>query len=303
MSRQGRRSLRPENAGECSAGAGWSNDSGTFGPQGGNTSRGRESSSFSPFQLEAHAAVVDAAPVGGVHVVASQANRAWIAARRSPRVAVSGIWTLRQDGGFCRHPSPRPVPARVMMSSSTTYQSDRAARRASGFRWRWGSGRSRCDRTGRGASTAGHRRTCRSEASEARHRRPRPGQSRHPRPPPASLARRGSSKRRANFRRPLRHRGFDSSLDWTILQPPQLTGKLLTGRYRTSRGHNVRGGRSIPPRRCRPLHARRARPATYHRPGDRDRNVVPAAVRGPWAVFRDLGPAGSTRSLLYGIGS
>jgi len=52
----------------------------------------------------------------------------------------------------------------VMMSSSTTYQSDRAARRASGFRWRWRSGRSRCDRTGRGASTAGHRRTCRSEA-------------------------------------------------------------------------------------------------------------------------------------------
>jgi len=40
-------------------------------------------------------------------VVASQANRAWIAACRSPRVAVSGIWTLRQDGGFCRHPSPR----------------------------------------------------------------------------------------------------------------------------------------------------------------------------------------------------
>ena len=60
-----------------------------------------------PFQLEAQAAVVDAAPVGGVHVVASQANRAWIAACRSPRVAVSGIFTLRQDGGFCRHPSPR----------------------------------------------------------------------------------------------------------------------------------------------------------------------------------------------------
>ena len=107
MSRQGRRSLRPENADECGAGAAWSDDSGTFGPLGGNTSRGRASSSFSPFQLEAHAAVVDAAPVGGVHVIASQANRAWIAACRSPRVAVSGIWTLRQDGGFCRHPSPR----------------------------------------------------------------------------------------------------------------------------------------------------------------------------------------------------
>jgi hypothetical protein len=107
VSRQGRRSLRPENADECGAGAAWSNDSGTFGPLGGNTSRGRASSSFSPFQLEAHGSVVDAAPVGGVHVVASQANRAWIAACRSPRVAVSGTWTLRQDGGFCRHPSPR----------------------------------------------------------------------------------------------------------------------------------------------------------------------------------------------------
>lgn len=99
MSRQGRRSLRPENADECGAGAAWSNDSGTFGPPGGNTSRGRASSSFSPFPLEAQAAVVDAAPVGGVHVVDSQANRAWIAACRSPRVAVSGTFTLRQDGG------------------------------------------------------------------------------------------------------------------------------------------------------------------------------------------------------------
>ena len=38
----------------------------------------------------------------------------------------------------------------------------------------------------------------------------------------------------------------DSSLDWTILRPPQLTGKPLTGRYRIARGRNVRGGRSIP---------------------------------------------------------
>jgi len=37
-----------------------------------------------------------------------------------------------------------------------------------------------------------------------------------------------------------------SSLDWTILRPPQLTDKPLTGRYRTANGHNVRGGRSIP---------------------------------------------------------
>jgi uncharacterized protein YbjT (DUF2867 family) len=38
----------------------------------------------------------------------------------------------------------------------------------------------------------------------------------------------------------------DSGLDWTILRPPQLTGKPLTGRYRTASGQNVRGGRSIP---------------------------------------------------------
>jgi uncharacterized protein YbjT (DUF2867 family) len=38
----------------------------------------------------------------------------------------------------------------------------------------------------------------------------------------------------------------ESGLDWTILRPPQLTGKPLTGRYRTARGRNVRGGRSIP---------------------------------------------------------
>jgi len=38
----------------------------------------------------------------------------------------------------------------------------------------------------------------------------------------------------------------DSGLDWTILRPPQLTDKPLTGHYRTAVGHNVRGGRSIP---------------------------------------------------------
>jgi uncharacterized protein YbjT (DUF2867 family) len=38
----------------------------------------------------------------------------------------------------------------------------------------------------------------------------------------------------------------DSGLDWTLLRPPQLTDKRLTGRYRTARGQNVRGGRSIP---------------------------------------------------------
>src|SRR5262245_17537428 len=38
----------------------------------------------------------------------------------------------------------------------------------------------------------------------------------------------------------------DSGLHWTLLRPPRLTGKPLTGHYRTAYGHNVRGGRSIP---------------------------------------------------------
>jgi uncharacterized protein YbjT (DUF2867 family) len=38
----------------------------------------------------------------------------------------------------------------------------------------------------------------------------------------------------------------DSGLDWTVLRPPQLTGKPFTGTYRTAVGRNVRGGWSIP---------------------------------------------------------
>ena len=38
----------------------------------------------------------------------------------------------------------------------------------------------------------------------------------------------------------------ESGLDWTVLRPPQLTGKPLTGRYRTAVGRNLRGGRSVP---------------------------------------------------------
>src|SRR5499427_6960758 len=34
----------------------------------------------------------------------------------------------------------------------------------------------------------------------------------------------------------------DSGLNWTILRPPQLTSKPLTGHYRTAVGRNVRGG-------------------------------------------------------------
>jgi putative NADH-flavin reductase len=34
----------------------------------------------------------------------------------------------------------------------------------------------------------------------------------------------------------------DSGLDWTVVRPPQLTGKPLTGAYRTAYGQNLRGG-------------------------------------------------------------
>jgi uncharacterized protein YbjT (DUF2867 family) len=38
----------------------------------------------------------------------------------------------------------------------------------------------------------------------------------------------------------------ESGLDWTVLRPPGLTSKPLTGRYRTADGRNVRGGFSVP---------------------------------------------------------
>jgi putative NADH-flavin reductase len=34
----------------------------------------------------------------------------------------------------------------------------------------------------------------------------------------------------------------DSGLDWTVVRPPRLTGKPLTGAYRLAYGQNVRGG-------------------------------------------------------------
>jgi putative NADH-flavin reductase len=37
----------------------------------------------------------------------------------------------------------------------------------------------------------------------------------------------------------------DSDLDWTAVRPPRLTGKPLTGTYRTARGRNLRGGAFI----------------------------------------------------------
>ena len=38
----------------------------------------------------------------------------------------------------------------------------------------------------------------------------------------------------------------ESGLDWTVLRPPWLNDKPLTGRYRTAIGQNVRGGNSVP---------------------------------------------------------
>ena len=37
----------------------------------------------------------------------------------------------------------------------------------------------------------------------------------------------------------------ESCLDWTIVRPPRLTNKLLTGTYRTAYGHNLLGGVTI----------------------------------------------------------
>lgn len=34
----------------------------------------------------------------------------------------------------------------------------------------------------------------------------------------------------------------DSGLDWTVVRPPRLTGKPVTGRYRTAYGQNIRRG-------------------------------------------------------------
>jgi uncharacterized protein YbjT (DUF2867 family) len=38
----------------------------------------------------------------------------------------------------------------------------------------------------------------------------------------------------------------DSGMDWTVIRPPQLTDKPLTGSYRTAVGQNLRGGLSVP---------------------------------------------------------
>jgi putative NADH-flavin reductase len=38
----------------------------------------------------------------------------------------------------------------------------------------------------------------------------------------------------------------DSGMDWTVVRPPRLTDKPLTGTYRTQYGQNIKGGWSIP---------------------------------------------------------
>jgi putative NADH-flavin reductase len=38
----------------------------------------------------------------------------------------------------------------------------------------------------------------------------------------------------------------DSGLDWTVIRPPQLTDKPLSGTYRTAFEQNLRGGLSVP---------------------------------------------------------
>jgi uncharacterized protein YbjT (DUF2867 family) len=37
-----------------------------------------------------------------------------------------------------------------------------------------------------------------------------------------------------------------AGLDWTVIRPPRLTSKPLTGTYRTAYGQNLRGGLSVP---------------------------------------------------------
>lgn len=38
----------------------------------------------------------------------------------------------------------------------------------------------------------------------------------------------------------------ESGLDWTVVRPPRLTDKPLTGSYRTAVGRNLRGGSTVP---------------------------------------------------------
>jgi putative NADH-flavin reductase len=57
-----------------------------------------------------------------------------------------------------------------------------------------------------------------------------------------------------------------SDLDWTVVRPPQITDKPLTGTYRTAYGQNVRGGWTVPRADVAHLMLRvLAQPETIHR--------------------------------------
>ena len=66
----------------------------------------------------------------------------------------------------------------------------------------------------------------------------------------------------------------DSGLDWTVVRPPQLTGKPLTGTYRTAFGQNLRGGLSVPRADVAHLMLTRARPARDDQAGHRHRQLA-----------------------------
>jgi hypothetical protein len=88
----------------------------------------------------------------------------------------------------------------------------------------------------------------------------------------------------------------DSGLDWTVVRPPRLTDKPLSGGYRTAYGQNVRGGwqlsradvahlitRSISPGCCRSS-ARWATAAAS--PGSVSLTPVPRMWIGSWPMTR-----------------
>ena len=66
------------------------------------------------------------------------------------------------------------------------------------------------------------------------------------------------------------HPSPSSGLDWTVVRPPQLTGKPLTGTYRTAYGQNLRGGLSVPRADVAHLMLHVARPARHDPPGHRN---------------------------------
>ena len=96
----------------------------------------------------------------------------------------------------------------------------------------------------------------------------------------------------------------ESGLDWTVVRPPQLTGKPFTGTYRTVHGQNLRGGLSVPradvATSCSTSSAgptRSTKPSES--PVSRGRRTVPPAMKitaagpacGRWSWRPSSGPA------------